>query len=479
MKVMNTIAAAVVGLIVGFYLAVLVFGCAPGDVPMYSADDRQGDSTPGLDEDGDFYDLASDCNDRNAAIHPGAVEVCGDGVDQDCNGSDLVCSPQETLPPDDDVDNDGYSDDVDCDDEDPNVYPGAVETCNSLDDDCDDQMDENVTVTFYRDWDVDGYGNVADTDSRLGCAGEDHEGWSEMAGDCDDTKDSVYPGAVEQCDSIDNDCDGSIDENGTSVTTWYRDADGDTYGTTSTTTSNCSQPTGYVSRSGDCDDSRATVYPGVTETSNGIDDDCDGSIDEGFTTWYRDVDGDGYGITTDTKTATSQPSGYINKYGDCADSNATIHPGAVEVTTNGVDDDCDGTIDEGTEAKVEVNYSTKNTYQLNAQVFTAASQLGNEWYETASVTSANAVSVEFTTAEYGSLADFCGVRLNVSVGNPAYDWLCEGSAIDPSVQVDIWWKGTWYDESKLKVWVANSSSGSCSAVLLVSTASQCQSSSIK
>ena len=66
-------------------------GCQPGDVPVY-AEDRQGDSTPGLDEDGDWYEGTSDCNDRNAAIHPGAAEFCGDGVDQDCDGVDSECS---------------------------------------------------------------------------------------------------------------------------------------------------------------------------------------------------------------------------------------------------------------------------------------------------------------------------------------------------------------------------------------------------
>ncbi len=73
----------------------------------------------------------------------------------------------------------------------------------------------------------------------------------------------------------------------TGQSTWYRDADGDGYGS-STATRACSQPTGHVSGSTDCNDANAAVSPGATETCNHVDDDCDGSTDEGF-----DADGDG------------------------------------------------------------------------------------------------------------------------------------------------------------------------------------------
>jgi hypothetical protein len=75
-------------------------------------------------------------------------------------------------------------------------------------------------------------------------------------------------------------------------TTYYGDADGDGYGDPANTTEACSAPAGYVENDGDCDDTNAAVNPGATEVENGIDDNCDGQIDEGFCTgdFYLELD---------------------------------------------------------------------------------------------------------------------------------------------------------------------------------------------
>ena len=130
-------------------------------------------------------------------------------------------------------------------------------------------------------------------------------------------------------------------------TTFYRDADGDGYGNLAVTTQACTAPAGYVANSTDCNDADAAVHPGATEVCNGVDDNCDGSIDEGVTTtFYRDADGDGYGNLAVTTQACTAPAGYVANSTDCNDADAAVHPGATEVC-NGVDDNCDGSIDEG------------------------------------------------------------------------------------------------------------------------------------
>lgn len=107
--------------------------------------------------------------------------------------------------------------------------------------------------------------------------------------------------------------------------TWYADNDGDGYGNAAVSQSSCTQPSGYVNQAGDCNDNASSINPLAIELCNGIDDDCDTSIDEGF-----DIDNDGY-TTCD---------------GDCNDGNALVYPGAFELC-NGVDEDCDTQVDEG------------------------------------------------------------------------------------------------------------------------------------
>ncbi len=96
----------------------------------------------------------------------------------------------------------------------------------------------------------------------------------------------------------------------------------------------------------DCDDSDPDTYPGAEEICDGIDNNCDGSIDDGLTflSWWLDNDGDGFGLgpMEDRIVDCKQPNGYVQNYDDCDDSNPDIYPGAPEELDNGIDEDCDG-----------------------------------------------------------------------------------------------------------------------------------------
>ncbi|MFM7200804.1 MAG: MopE-related protein [Myxococcota bacterium] len=306
------------------------------------------------DDDGDGYSEATgDCDDANPSRSPGVTESCN-GLDDDCDGS---IDENVKLTFYKDQDKDGYgaasltteactapsgyvANNTDCDDNNASVYPSATESCNLKDDDCDGSVDENVRTLYYRDADGDTYG----VSSTVIEACSVQPGYAAIAGDCDDTRASVNPGATETCNSIDDDCDGLTDDGVT--TTFYRDGDSDGYGST-TTVSACGAPPGYVTKGGDCDDTRANVYPGANESCDTLDNDCDGSTDEGVTkTYYLDNDRDGYGTVLDTKAGCTAPNGYVTTSTDCNDSNSAIYPGATE-KCNAVDDDCDKQIDEG------------------------------------------------------------------------------------------------------------------------------------
>ncbi len=136
--------------------------------------------------------------------------------------------------------------------------------------------------TFYLDGDADGFGR-ADF-SMLGCADAPPQGFVAIAGDCDDYRKTVYPGAKELCNMIDDNCDGHIDENAELIELWP-DADGDGYydartEKVGTPKIGCAGLKGWAAEAGDCQPMNKAVNPGAVEVCNNIDDDCDGEVDE-------------------------------------------------------------------------------------------------------------------------------------------------------------------------------------------------------
>ena len=310
-------------------------------------DGHAGDSTAisvdlDCDDAGEFA-VSDDCDDGDGAISPSAVEGTADGIDQDCDGLEECYE---------DGDLDGYGGvgvvldadlsctasgldtaSEDCDDGDPNVSPGAAEILvDGIDQDC---IDGDLC---YFDGDQDGHGDAGGatfTDGDLSCTGAFE---SDVNDDCNDNAPTVYVGAPEVvADGVDQSCSGGD--------TCWADNDNDGYGdlvdTVLSPNLSCNQ-VGEAVTNDDCDDSAAAVNPGAAETvDDGEDSDCDGQED-----CYDDADDDGFGNqgglivgSADLDCLDANESGTSD---DCNDTDATIHPDALEGIADLVDQNCDG-----------------------------------------------------------------------------------------------------------------------------------------
>lgn len=386
----------------------VTFACTIPAGYVSNADDCDDFSLTYMDSDGDGFGTSElnecgvfesgDCNDEDSNIYPQASEVCGNDIDENCDGSDEICvingcmdvtacnfnaeanneDGSCTYPTEsyltcagaciNDTDADGVCNELEV------IGCMDVNACNY-----DATATDNANCTYpaesylncagvcINDTDADG---VCDEVEVTGCTDVTACNYDALA--TEDDGSCILPTA-EVCNEVDDNCNGEVDEFVT--TEFYLDGDNDGYGNISAAILSCTLPIGYVTNADDCDDSmityedldadgfgstaivacgamnntdcddtNATINSAVFETCNNIDDDCNGVVDNDvlFTSYYTDADTDGYGTGNEMAFCTDPGAGYSLTNDDCDDTNASVNPQAVEVADNGIDDNCDG-----------------------------------------------------------------------------------------------------------------------------------------
>jgi streptogramin lyase len=281
------------------------------------------------DDDNDDDPDETDCNPLNPNVYNGAQEAC-DGLDNDCNGKidegfqdkdgDGVADCVDV-----DSDDDGDPDQTDCAPFDPNVHSFAFEACDGYDNNCNTQVDEG-----YADFDQDGQANCIDTD-------DDNDGDPDVT-DCAPLNPNASSKSLEICDGSDNNCNDKVDEG-------FPNSDGDGEADCIDNDDDNDDDPDIV----DCAPLDPTINHNAKEVCDGKDNDCNSLLDEpgagGCNSFYKDKDDDGWGMANKSQCLCAPSDEYsATQPGDCDDSTWAINPDGTEVCNN-QDDDCDGITD--------------------------------------------------------------------------------------------------------------------------------------
>jgi len=388
----------------------------------------------------------TDCDDTLSTRSPGNNEVCdAANLDEDCDGlsddNDSSTGSTSKTRYYKDADSDNYGDksdsgsllcdttstykvtnNTDCNDASASINPGATEICDAsnTDEDCDgltDDNDSSVSSTgktrYYKDADSDTYGDEDDSGSLHCDANSTYKVTNKT--DCNDASASINSAATEVCDAsnTDEDCDSLADDADSSTssatkTTHYKDADSDTYGDKSDTgSSRCDANGTYkVTNKTDCNDSLSVINPGAQEICDAAntDEDCDGLADDtdgsvsstAKTRYYIDADVDGEGDENDSGALSCDPTATYTATTktDCDDGSAVVYAGRTnDICWNGIDNDCDSAIDEGSSSTP--CYTGGELVISEIMYFpNAGGDPGGEWFEVYNPSTTNIVYME-------------------------------------------------------------------------------------
>ncbi len=349
-------------------------------------------------------------------------------------GGPWACSAGEVCP-------EGYA----CD-EGICCVPGGSPSCPTRP--FNNQCPSGEPLVFFRDEDGDGEGNekVRDRFCRQPSSGK----WVLTASDCDDTRVDVNSGAMELCNGLDDNCDGVIDDGLPGNPTFYRDEDGDLFGNAALQA--CVAPEGYVALGGDCDDLSPGRKPNAPELCNNFDDNCNNVSDVAETVF----------IDADDDTSRNFPCDDDTKLGECragtirCESNGQL-VGRVcrgiarpqREICDGLDNDCDGTPDNGPDCGGPRDVFTTPGLVFQAKHMASTSQLNTScqmplagtpetvsannrtWTGTAG---SNYHVYSFSKADAGTwdLSNL-GAQLKLSMSTSTTGWNPEGSVHDPVV----------------------------------------------
>ncbi|MBX3268638.1 MAG: putative metal-binding motif-containing protein [Sandaracinaceae bacterium] len=345
-------------------------GDRDGDMDQFCCVGRDANRNGQCLDEGENDGMSHDCDDMNAAANSGAMEICTNSVDNDCDGLLPLFDPDCAsivdrdgdgfCPMGIDLNRDGNclgagenTTDSDCDDTNPAVNPAAGENClDGLDNNCNGLTDgADPMCTSDVDADMDGYCPIGrDLNGNGNC---NDPGEATAGFDCNDTEPTVNSAASEICDDgLDNDCNGLVDFRDTAACGGFYDADGDGWcpdGRDLSGSRSCLTPA-ELAEQGDCDDTSARVNPGAMEDClSTVDEDCDGLVGlaDPDCDIYIDRDGDGFcyvGADMDGDGLCISP-GEQSGRGDCDETNPEIRPTAREICDDGVDNNCSGSVD--------------------------------------------------------------------------------------------------------------------------------------